>query len=100
MTYSQLTTKLINKNFYRVAKDDRLLDIFPKESRAKGIELWEKIDRQNTTIIRVHEPQSINKISHHPHYPHQRPRTSPAKQPNSQPIIISCPLTASLVVDH
>lgn len=63
MTYSQLTTKLINKNFYRVAKDDRLLDIFPKESRAKGIELWEKIDRQNTTIIRVHEPQSIKSVT-------------------------------------
>ncbi len=34
--------KLLAEGYNRVERDDRLLDIFPKETPGKGVELWEK----------------------------------------------------------
>jgi len=54
--YRQYTTKLLNQGFLRVEHDDRLLDILPTQTRDKGIELWDKWEESNVTIIRLRLP--------------------------------------------
>lgn len=39
--------------FGRVERDDRLLDVFQKETRDKGVELWEKWDGEMVEIVRL-----------------------------------------------
>lgn len=58
MNYTEKTTQLLAANFTRVERDDRLLDIFPLETREKGIELWEKWNEDTVEIIRFHLPYS------------------------------------------
>lgn len=53
-SYQTIIAKLRQADFSRVEKDDRLLDIFPAESRAKGIELWEKWRGDKIYIVRIH----------------------------------------------
>lgn len=43
-------------NFVRVERDDRLLDVFPKENREKGVELWERWDKDMVELVRVRLP--------------------------------------------
>lgn len=40
--------------FNHVERDDRLLDVFSKETPEKGVELWEKWDTETITIVRIH----------------------------------------------
>ncbi|MCE9643275.1 MAG: hypothetical protein K8Q97_03045 [Candidatus Andersenbacteria bacterium] len=56
------SNKTINlEGFSRIERDDRLLDVFPKESIEKGIELWEKWTDTEVEIIRIHDTQNITK---------------------------------------
>jgi hypothetical protein len=62
MTYSELIRLLQSKEFSRVERDDRLLDIFPAEDREKGIELWEKWLGKKVRILRVKLPFAEKKL--------------------------------------
>lgn len=41
------------EGYERVERDDRLLDVFPKETRDKGVELWEKWGEETVEIVRL-----------------------------------------------
>ena len=56
MTYEEKKEELLKKGFTRVERDDRLLDIYPKETREKGIELWQKWEEKEIKIIKLREP--------------------------------------------
>lgn len=49
-----MTTQLIDQGFSHVERDDRLLDIFPKATPEKGVELWEKWGKDTVEIVRIH----------------------------------------------
>lgn len=53
MTYAELREKLLAEGFERVERDDRLLDVFPDDTREKGIELWVKWGEEVIQIARV-----------------------------------------------
>ena len=56
------SNKTINlEGFSRIERDDRLLDVFPKESIEKGVELWEKWTDTEVAIIRIHDARNIAK---------------------------------------
>lgn len=61
MEYPGLLQKLVASDFRRVERDDRLLDVFLGEDREKGIELWEKWEKENVKIVRIHLPFSDKK---------------------------------------
>ncbi|HLC49270.1 MAG TPA: hypothetical protein VJI96_02715 [Candidatus Andersenbacteria bacterium] len=52
-----LYNQLVSEGFERVERDDRLLDVFPKEVREKGIELWDKWGADTIEIVRLHVPR-------------------------------------------
>lgn len=52
-----LYNELVSEGFERVERDDRLLDVFPKEIREKGIELWDKWGEDTVEIVRLHVPR-------------------------------------------
>jgi hypothetical protein len=56
MEHNQLRSQLAAEGFYRVERDDRLLDVFPTETREKGIELWEKWLEDTVELVRICEP--------------------------------------------
>ncbi len=56
MEYPSLLQKLVQSDFRRVERDDRLLDVFEGEDREKGIELWEKWEKDTIKIVRLHLP--------------------------------------------
>lgn len=58
MEYPELLRKLVASDFRRIERDDRLLDVFPGEDREKGIELWEKWEKDSIKIVRIHLPFS------------------------------------------
>lgn len=58
-----LYNKFIAQGFERVERDDRLLDVFPDETREKGIELWDKWTGDTVEIVRFHLPQGEKGIS-------------------------------------
>ena len=51
--YDKYIKQLMDAGFERVERDDRLLDVFPEESREKGVELWSKIEGDEWVIIRL-----------------------------------------------
>ena len=56
------SNKTINlKGFSRIERDDRLLDVFPKETIEKGVELYEKWTDTEVEIIRIHDGKNIAK---------------------------------------
>lgn len=61
MEYPDLLQKLVESDFRRVERDDRLLDVFIGEDREKGIELWEKWEKESIKIARIHLPFSDKK---------------------------------------
>lgn len=63
MTYSKLKQQLYQTNFTRVERDDRLLDVFPEEIRAKGVELWEQWNRDTVKILRLRLPYDNKMIT-------------------------------------
>lgn len=75
MAYTDLLRALYEHGYDRVERDDRLLDVFTRESREKGVELWEKWPRsagrvsrsarwddQNIKILRVRFPFDPDKL--------------------------------------
>jgi len=60
-----LYNELVTEGFERVERDDRLLDVFPKEIREKGIELWDKWDVDTVEIIRLHVPKGRKGMTKH-----------------------------------
>ena len=61
-TYKKFTKQVITEKYRRIERDDRILDIIPDQTRAKGVELWEKIHDNHVIIIRLRLPYSSNKI--------------------------------------
>lgn len=53
MRYQEFVNQLRRDYFTRVERDDRLFDVFPLETREKGIELWEKWGEQDVELVRV-----------------------------------------------
>lgn len=56
MTYEDLFRALYLAEYDRVERDDRLLDIFPTQTREKGVELWERWLEHDVRILRVRQP--------------------------------------------
>lgn len=52
-----LYKELSEEGFERVERDDRLLDVFMGHDREKGIELWDKWEKDTVEIIRLHIPK-------------------------------------------
>ncbi len=57
--------QLIAEGFERIERDDRMLDIFPNETREKGVELWDKWTENEVEIIRLHLPSGAKGMSRH-----------------------------------
>lgn len=55
--------KLVGEGFERIERDDRMLDIFPNETREKGIELWDKWNEDTVEIIHIHIPKGKKGMS-------------------------------------
>lgn len=62
---ADLYNKLITEGFERIERDDRMLDVFPNETREKGIELWDKWNEETVEIIRIHIPKGEKGISNY-----------------------------------
>ncbi len=62
MTYAEVVEKLQHAQFERVERDDRLLDIFPYETREKGVELWTKWTKDMVLCIKIRLPYDSKKI--------------------------------------
>lgn len=58
MDYENLAHDLWEQGFERVEKDDRLLDVFVKETAEKGIELWDKWGEEKIEFVRLHEKKN------------------------------------------
>ncbi len=56
MKYRDLLQALFHAGYQRVERDDRLLDVFPIEDREKGVELWEKWEEHEVSLVRVRVP--------------------------------------------
>jgi hypothetical protein len=54
-------SQTIEDGFSRIERDDRLLDVFPKETLDKGVQLYEKWTDTEVEIIRVH----LKKVTKH-----------------------------------
>ncbi len=62
MTYVELLKNLYHAGYDRIERDDRLLDVFTKEIREKGIELWEQWGPEEVKILRVRLPFDPDKL--------------------------------------
>ena len=62
MTYTDLLRTLYWGGFDRVERDDRVLDVFPTQTREKGVELWEQWGKQEVKILRVRLPFNAKKL--------------------------------------
>ncbi len=62
MEYRELVERLLVNGFERVERDDRLLDIFPTETREKGIELWEHWTSNQIFLLRIRLPYGATKL--------------------------------------
>jgi aspartate aminotransferase-like enzyme len=60
--YKDIVNELLKEGFQRVERDDRLHDVFPRQTREKGIELWEKVGKTTVTIVRLREASASQKI--------------------------------------
>lgn len=56
MEYVEFITNLAQAGFTRVERDDRLIDVLPAERSEKGIELWEKWEKETVSLVRLHLP--------------------------------------------
>ncbi len=54
--------KAVNlEGFARIERDDRLLDVFVKETIEKGVELYEKWTDTEVEIIRIHDGKNVTR---------------------------------------
>lgn len=58
MTYEELVMLLWEAGYERIEHDDRLFDIFPREIREKGVELWERSQSDTVQLVRIRLPYS------------------------------------------
>lgn len=66
MTYHNLKKELLAQGYTRIERDDRFFDVFLKETREKGIELWEKESGEELRLLRIQLPynsKSLQKIT-------------------------------------
>lgn len=61
-TYEGFVKQMESLGCYRVERDDRLLDVFIRQTREKGVELWEKNNDNVVDIIRLRLPYNPKKI--------------------------------------
>lgn len=52
----------MRSGFSKIERDDRLLDVFPAETKSKGVELLERWTSDCVEIVRVHNGRK----THHP----------------------------------
>lgn len=53
----------MDKNgFTRVERDDRLLDVFTNQTPEKGVQLWEKWNKDTVEIIRIHNKKESHRV--------------------------------------
>ncbi|MEX1112822.1 MAG: hypothetical protein WEC84_05155 [Candidatus Andersenbacteria bacterium] len=64
-TYTVFTQQLIQEGFTRVERDDRLLDVYTKENREKGVELWQAWDEEIVRIVRIRLPFNEKNVTRH-----------------------------------
>ena len=62
MIYGELFLALYEADYERVERDDRLLDVFSRETKEKGVELWERWDAEVVRILRVRLPFSATDL--------------------------------------
>lgn len=62
MDYSELVARLRERGYERIERDDRLLDVFPRETREKGVELWEANTDTTVRLCRVRLPYSLQEV--------------------------------------
>jgi hypothetical protein len=53
MNYSAAKKQLHDGRFTRLERDDRFFDLFPDQTREKGIELWERWEPENISYVRL-----------------------------------------------
>jgi hypothetical protein len=63
MTHQELSDRLLKNGFTRVERDDRLLDVFPKETREKGVELWQRWKEETIDLVYVRLPYNEKKVA-------------------------------------
>ncbi len=61
--YEKFTELLTAAGFELVARDDRLFDVFPKETREWGVELWEKWANKHVELVRIRVPYSEKNVT-------------------------------------
>lgn len=62
MTYTDVLRALYEYGYDRVERDDRLLDVFTRETRERGVELWEKWGEHEVWLLRVKLPFEPDKL--------------------------------------
>lgn len=62
MDYAELLGHLQEAEYRRIERDDRLLDVFPVETREKGVELWEQWSEHEVHLLRVRLPYDAKKL--------------------------------------
>jgi hypothetical protein len=58
MNYDYMSSRLLKAGFTRIERDDRLLDVFPDQTREKGVELWERWSNSDVFIVGIWLPYS------------------------------------------
>lgn len=53
MNYSDTKKQLLADKFTRLERDDRFFDLFPLQTREKGIELWERWEADTISYVRL-----------------------------------------------
>ena len=62
MEYAALLEQLREAEYRRIERDDRLLDVFPVETREKGVELWERWIEHEVRLLRVRLPYDAARL--------------------------------------
>lgn len=53
MKYEEARQVLEAHHFQRAERDDRIFDVFAKEIRDKGVELWDRYSEEQLTVARL-----------------------------------------------
>ncbi len=56
MTYAELILAAHQAGYERIERDDRLLDVFPTQTKEKGVELWLHWNSDYVQILRIKHP--------------------------------------------
>ena len=63
MDYAELLEHLREAEYRRIERDDRLLDVFPVQTREKGVELWEHWGEHEVHVVRVRLPYDASQLT-------------------------------------